>query len=93
MSFHVGQKVVCVRAPVSAPYGPWRVHPKLNEIYTVRDFKEVDSIWLVELINDIGISGTEAGFCISRFRPIVEKKTDISIFTAMLNPKKARERA
>lgn len=25
-------------------------------------------------------------FCITRFRPIVERKTDISIFTAVLKP-------
>ena len=47
MSFHVGQRVVCVcvnfsREPVWR--GAIRVFPKLNEIYTIRSMRRVDDL-------------------------------------------------
>lgn len=82
MTFHVGQKIICVDA---------RQNPYLTEgsIYTV---KEVASwtfasgnrgIWVCEADQ---ISG--APFYCFRFRPLVERQTSIEIFTAMLKPSK-----
>jgi hypothetical protein len=36
----------------------------------------------------VGVAGTfgQRGFFARRFRPLVEKKTDISVFTALLKP-------
>lgn len=97
MSFHVGQKVVCVdddfsncgRLPLNLP--------RKGGIYTLRDPFSADGwTWwrLVEVVNapanplngQYGVQ--EPGFVPRRFRPIVERKTDISIFTAMLTPSK-----
>ncbi len=92
--FSVGQKVICIKAPPGAPFFPWRAFPKHGQVYTIRDFRSDDSLRLVEIQNDIGMSGLECGFCPRRFRPVVERKTDISIFQALLVPgAKIRETA
>lgn len=78
MTFHVGQKVVCVDA----------VHQLVNGgIYTI---SFVGSGRLGAMCDVAEIAGVfpPLAFFQRRFRPIVEKKTDISIFTAMLNPSK-----
>lgn len=74
--FQVGQKVVCLDD--SLPANPWhRQHPLvLKKIYVVEHCFE----------KCIDIDGSRRGWQNWRFRPIVEKKTDISIFTAMLTP-------
>lgn len=87
--FHVGQKVVCVHP------GPWfdintnipairGTHPELGSVYVVvhcnnhpvlpeYPFVEIDAFPRVML----------DARC---FRPVVERKTDISIFKKMLTP-------
>lgn len=88
-NFHVGQKVVCVNADHSQVLVEGRV-------YTVESvFGQVLPTALGK--KDTGVSLHEVfptrsglGFAASRFRPVVERKTDISIFQAMLEPKKAR---
>lgn len=88
--FRVNQKVVCVDASAGRSSGlpsPLR----LNAIYTI---KEIGT--LPDLSGDVGVRLYEVdpptdarplfGFRLSRFRPLVERKTDISVFTAMLNP-------
>jgi hypothetical protein len=82
MTFHIGQKVVCVDAAV-------RERPcslKKDNIYTITN----TGIFL----SDAWVAVAEArpadgsiGFYADRFRPVVEKKTDISMFTALLNQK------
>lgn len=99
MSFHVGQKVVCVRGyfkPDARDYGILNF-PKKGCIYAVRDclmfrFQDanVPAIRLTELKNPI-CSWTDGDHCevafwIGRFRPVIERKTDIAIFTRMLMP-------
>lgn len=96
--FHVGQKVVCVDDK------NWRARffmeklPIQGEVYTIRGFFEaLDGlrIWLEEIKNekhhyaDHGFM--ESPFLLRRFRPV--HKTDISIFTAMLNPITKKENA
>jgi len=83
MTFRVGQKVVCVDASNTGG--------KLseNEIYTVAvvdtaPISRSQTLWPAEL----GPRPRDGGWYARRFRPIVERKTDISIFTAMLNPSK-----
>lgn len=90
--FRIGQKVVCIDDDWSHPLDYLVTNfPKLNVIYTVRGFVE-DSTWqdrtfilLDEVVNPL-IGGIEISFLAACFRPVVERKTDISIFHAMLNP-------
>lgn len=95
MSFHVGQKVVCVDG--SCRYGR-RWHPECcppseGATYTVRDVGDnVEGGLGVKLFEALcvgvfdGALEQDAFFRASRFRPVVERKTDISIFTRMLTP-------
>lgn len=84
MAFRVGQKVCCVRD--TDPFGrdTW---VNLGGIYEVSDVFLWGNIECVRLcgapadLNKIGWRG-------SMFRPLIERKTDISIFTAMLTPSK-----
>lgn len=81
MSFHVGQKVVCVDA--SLPANPWhRQHPLvLKQIYVIHKLEPYRD----GLCFDIDGSGRT--WENRRFRPLIERKTDIGVFTALLNPK------
>lgn len=88
MTFRVGQKVVCVNDKfiVRAEENPIAGH-----IYTVRwvgqrntDF--VPAMMLQEISGGLHSLGIEYAFAIDRFRPVVERKTDISIFKKMLAP-------
>jgi hypothetical protein len=93
--FHVGQKVVCVDAD-PCTYTPAGVGDldglTRGEIYTIRRIGEspfwsgTPNVWLVEISRPLFFGG-EPGYHTGRFRPVVERKTDISIFQAMLNPK------
>lgn len=86
MAFHVGQKVVCVDAD--------GVNPLLHSldkgaVYQLRhllvDDFGVEGCFLVGVKNFChAYTGIEHGYEIRRFRPVVTRKTDISIFTEML---------
>lgn len=97
MTFHVGQKVVCIegefdQAALAISLGV--ALPTKGVIYTIRNFEDRGDepcLRLIEIVNpkimhhgDIFDEPAYANDC---FRPLVEKKTDISIFTAMLNQK------
>ena len=97
MTFHVGQKVVCVDVDTVSPAGGrgWlpSEKPKLNAVYTVIGVRMLLCnrvvLDLAEIKRDpesMRQWGGDAGYGAWRFRPIVSRKTDISIFTAMLNP-------
>ena len=82
--FRVGQKVVCVDAEGS---------PSLvkNKIYTISHIRsKAHSHWRGQFGFWIGLFLHETnprfsgGFAPQRFRPVVERKTDISVFTEML---------
>jgi hypothetical protein len=75
MTFRVGQKVVCVDA------GSWR-HLKNGTVYTVLATWAIDDGDPGFLTVDSQRGGGQ--YRRRRFRPIVERKTDISIFTEML---------
>jgi hypothetical protein len=88
MTFRVGQKVVCVNDNGRSLRPSWEILPVRGETYTIRCI-EGRAVRLAEIINDPfpyseGLG--ELKFLASRFRPIVERKTDISIFTKMLTP-------
>lgn len=92
MNFRVGQKVVCVDA--SEKNGRWFADaPIEGRVYTIVGFAETKrgtGLLLQEIANDEEFCGS---YSPNRFRPIVERKTDISIFTAMLNPSHEKVRA
>lgn len=100
--FRVGQKVVCVNAGlIKASAG--RVSGLVEgTVYTVRwsgvythpEFGTASCIRLHEVVRSCNfylISDMPSRAI--RFRPLVERKTDISVFTALLNPTKQIERA
>jgi hypothetical protein len=84
-NFHVGQKVVCV----DASDGEWNDirggatgYLVEGEVYTVASIRKEPEVTFLRL------EGVFSGWASIRFRPVVERKTDISIFRAMLNPSK-----
>ena len=96
MSFHVGQKVVCVKDDFGSSWACVQRKPRRGRIYTVRASLTFDyvvegitpTILLKEIINpvehwDDGLRA-EISFWVGRFRPITERKTDISLFEKML---------
>lgn len=98
MSFQVGQKVTLIRQ-INAS---WRGHPavpnlpEFGAVYTVREVSPSMGIKLSELRNPSVVRFLnnlmgEVFFMGRAFRPVVERKTDISIFVRMLTP--AREDA
>lgn len=94
VSFHVGQKVV-----VAFPYEE-HIHllaascgetlPEPNVIYSIREIEPPDPddgmvcIRLHEIVNPSGVFQGECAFNSQRFRPVIERKTSIEIFQAML---------
>lgn len=95
MSFRVGQKVVCICDDVPKFFGDEQV-PNKGAVYTVRavfdGITDRLGVYLYEINNAHMIErwggDTEPGFSAHIFRPVVERKTDISIFQRMLIPSK-----
>jgi hypothetical protein len=86
MAFYVGQKVVCVDATkIHTPLAPRMV--QRGGIYIVSAL--LGDNLLIEGHPNPGMGAADIGWRAYRFRPVVERKTDISIFKAMLNPKTA----
>jgi hypothetical protein len=97
MTFRVGQKVVYIGPDFRGHpmVGHFRLSvPIPNEVYTIRQHaprKEGDGYLLNEIRNAEHVCPTN-GLCeisvyAGHLRPVVERKTDISIFKAMLNPR------
>lgn len=98
MAFRVGQKVACIKGGVFChPENPNSVILNKGDVFTIRGIDEpsadcaVLGLWFVEIKLEPLEGCQEPSFAARRFRPIVEPKTDISIFTAMLETKKAKE--
>jgi hypothetical protein len=73
-----------------------------GRVYTIRKTGEFLPgnflVWLEEILRPIEADTVcliygECGYDPRRFRPIVERKTDISVFTAMLDPSRIKETA
>ena len=82
-NFHSGQKVVCVNSEDAGALAFQTILIKGN-IYTVYDVYEYDNNIYVRLEE----TGTKRGngWFHWRFRPLIEKKTDISVFKKLENP-------
>lgn len=97
MSFHVGQRVVCV----DDDFGPHSSHPKLSgvhwpqrgAVYTIRamdfiaaSYGEGTVLWFHEITNPVvkfrDLPPMEVAFVAKFFRPV--KTTSIEIFRQML---------
>lgn len=95
MTFHVGQKVVCVESFCGQGEGVrrWPDHVTKDGVYTVRQFfvlyDQLACLYLDEFVAPIAF-GREVPFEAKYFRPVIERKTDISIFTALLTPSPER---
>lgn len=100
--FHVGQKVVCVDVALRHCDGAGLASLlTIGAIYTVRDFDRraadvhgaptlrLEEIRGPEVLSPRGL--WEIGFYPDRFRPVTEKKTDISCFTRILDKVNKRE--
>lgn len=91
--WYAGMKIVCISdkyRPSSAPSEGDAI-PRKGQVYTIRGFHRSGNIWLVEIVNRrrLWVSGRhEYAFHPSRFRPVQHRKTDISMFQALLNPSK-----
>lgn len=96
--FHVGQKVCCVsggKGNLGAADISHYTKPRRGGIYTIatlNNWPRATILTFIEcdnshLIAELGCK-YEPGFDAKYFRPIVSRTTDISIFTAMLNPSK-----
>jgi hypothetical protein len=98
-NFHVGQKVVCVNAERTSwrrkkflgliNYTVWWSELIEGEIYEVKEVFHGTDILSGEEGVGLKLAGmnnyANSGFNAHRFRPLVERKTDISLFKAMLN--------
>jgi hypothetical protein len=91
MNFRIGQKVVCIEEPQWPAFSysdfPYTEFPRMGGMYTIRWIgpgkDETPCVLLREITNPDRGSG-EPTFYARRFRPAVERRTDISIFTKML---------
>lgn len=89
MAFRVGQKVECINDKPDR----WgrAVLVQKGEVYTVAAV--FDWFGLPGLLLEEVKTKEAPGWHALRFRPVVERKTDISIFTAMLTPSKEHVRS
>ncbi|MCZ7502008.1 hypothetical protein [Agrobacterium sp. ST15.13.015] len=103
-NFTVGQKVVCVaKSPqpkdIQNLMNLWGQRgPSIGDILTIRSIyfgvvmgKKTPCLLFEEIKNPplpYAEGDREGGFAHYRFQPVTERKTDISIFKAMLNPSK-----
>jgi hypothetical protein len=103
--FHVGQKVVCVNGSAHANYSDIAA-PVRGAVYTIREIVLSEAgnahFLLVEIRNPardgflgqgLGYGRGEPRFHHNRFRPIVTRKTDISIFTEILRKHSSKQGA
>lgn len=106
--FYPGQKVVCVDSGARGDRDPFLPGEAIVEgqVYTVlrsyiwndplAGFQPCKCCWLFEVRRCEGAVdtfGPDVGYGQDRFRPLVSRPTDISIFTSLLDgPKKVTER-
>jgi hypothetical protein len=91
MTFVSGQKIVCVKD--DDPLGRPTLVVK-GAVYTVKSvficpYYGIPAVTLVGIVQNPAVAN---GWWVGMFRPAVERKTDISIFTAMLTPRRATKK-
>lgn len=99
--FRIGQKVVCVSLEMSGggPLLPGFNYPSKGGVYTIRGIfpAGVENLLLLEEVVNRPCGTTigflEPGFNATHFRPVVEKKTDISVFEEILRRETVDDRA
>lgn len=93
-NFRVGQKVVCVddkpwRGPMTGDAVEWPTKIiQRGSVYTIRESSVShprSPVPCVRLVEARWNDSYDAPFAAVRFRPVVERKTDISIFQKMLD--------
>jgi hypothetical protein len=99
--FRIGQQVVCIHDVSSPPANEFQNVPVKGSIYTVRGFvlpdvgyERTPGMLLEEVVNPAweykeGIF--EPSFHPYRFRPLIQRKTDISVFKRMLDSVRTEE--
>ena len=104
MSFHPGQKVVCVDDTPAITRGIHTAYLEKGKVYTIRrcaDWPfwtcflfgrpEIPGVWLAEIVRPLDHSGREHPFSAVRFRPLDEARLDQ--FRVHLAPINQREEA
>jgi hypothetical protein len=107
--FHIGQKVVCVRDEAEGDLecrysgGGKSSKIRVGNVYTIREIDTravhlhgVASVRLVEVCNPEKMTTVgmwETAYPVACFRPVVEKKTDISVFEEILKRETVDDRA
>lgn len=93
LDWHVGMKVV--RVAEFPRQIPGHQYPVVGGIYTIREIFVTLLGTVVILLQEVrnpsepsNVGIREYGFAAEKFRPVHIRKTDISIFTQMLNPSK-----
>jgi len=94
-SFRKGQKVVCIirgvwlRMEDLAPALDDPIQPRRGAVYVIERIEQIECgrFQGKQMLKLVGVPGT---WMASSFRPIVARKTDISIFKRMLKPASAR---
>ena len=88
-NFRVGQKVVCIKCGtwIHAGTGQSAHHPndpRYGQVHTIRTLfiGPKGQLYLDLIGNDLG------GYNAKQFRPAVERKADISVFTRMLTDRR-----
>jgi hypothetical protein len=96
----IGQKVICVvpdRFWTQQVCPSLKVIPRKDEVYTVTGFEDLHGVPCIHLREIVGLSCecgglNNAPWLIQAFRPVDERKTDISVFAEILNKTNAPER-
>lgn len=101
LDWKVGDRVICVDDDFDVGHHPvYRTAslPTKGGVYTVRGFYESTlkgvAVLLDEIVNppmpSVTLGWRELGFKPKRFRKVQPRKTDISIFTAMLHDQRQK---
>lgn len=88
--FHVGQKVVCVDASPDLNGEP--TPAALNTVYTVDGIDACGPHCCGLILAEVPLHLGRWSHCSMRFRPIVERKTDISVFHKILRKSARKDR-
>lgn len=96
LDWHIGMKVVLREGAPLGFYEGW-TYPRFGQVYSIRQIflskAGIPCIRLREVLNRDLRAGFEPGFACKWFRPVQTRKTDISVFTALLNGQKQEEPA
>jgi hypothetical protein len=90
MNFYVGQKVVCVNDAGLA--GASYSHPMRGNIYTISAIGLFDGAPHVDVVEFV-LYPVPLAWKAYRFRPAIQRKTDITIFTEILDKSRSKEPA